>query len=223
MPPWPLVAAAAAAGLVATPHCLAMCSAPCAAVTGGRARDVAWLLVARVAGYAAAGAVAAASLQAFAAWTRAVPALRPAWLFLHLALFMLGVWWLATGRAPARLRGAGVASVRWLRVPAPARPALAGLAWVGWPCGVLQGALALSALASTPAGGAAVMGAFAIASAPALALAPWAWAHLRGRGRVLAARLRDGAGLRLAGATLMAGSGWALARGLWEDVARWCA
>jgi len=219
-----LILAGAAMGAVASPHCVAMCATPCAAVTGGDARRTFGFLVGRALGYAAAGAIAAASVGVLAAWGRANPALRPVWLFLHLGLVVLGVWWLATGRQPRGLRNASVAvaPVRWAKLPVAARAPAAGLAWVAWPCGVLQGALGLSALASTPAMGAGVMFAFAVASAPSLAVAPMLWRAVVGRWPQAATLVREGLGLRIAGATLMTLSGWALVHGLWVGAAGWC-
>ena len=56
--PLALVATGVALGLAASPHCALMCGAPWAALTRGRRRDAASFHIARVAGYAAAGAVA---------------------------------------------------------------------------------------------------------------------------------------------------------------------
>lgn len=218
-----LVLAAAAMGLAASPHCLAMCGAPCATITGGDRSRLGAFLAGRLAAYAAGGAVAAASVALLAEWGRANPALRPLWLFVQLGFVMLGAWWLLRGRQPDALRAAGWAPVRFLSSRrSPWRSGVAGLAWIAWPCGALQGGLALAAVSGTPAEGAAAMAAFALASTPALGLAPWAWSRLSQRSPGAAALLREGAGLRIAGALLMAGSGWALARGLWTGVAGWC-
>ena len=51
-------------GLAGTPHCLAMCGAACtAAAGGGRARNLLPFHLGRLVAYAAAGAVAAASIS----------------------------------------------------------------------------------------------------------------------------------------------------------------
>jgi len=57
---WSLVAAAGLMGLAGLPHCAAMCAAPCAAAAGRGAAAQPLFQVARVTGYAAAGALAAA-------------------------------------------------------------------------------------------------------------------------------------------------------------------
>jgi hypothetical protein len=220
-----LILAGAAMGAVSSPHCITMCGAPCAAVCGGEPKRTAGFLLGRALGYGLAGAVAAASVGVLAAWSRESPALRPAWLFLHLAFVMLGAWWLFTGRQPRGLRAASVAGlspIRWAKVPPAVRAPAAGLAWVAWPCGVLQGALGLASLAGTPAAGAGVMVAFAVASAPSLALAPLLWRGIVGRWPGTAVLVREGLGLRVAGATLMVMSGWALGHGLWVGAAGWC-
>jgi uncharacterized protein len=232
---WPLILAGLALGLAATPHCAVMCGAPCAAVTHGSGRAASGFHAGRLIGYAAGGALAAGSVSLLGAWSQAAPALRPIWTLLHLGFLALGLWWLATGRQWAMSRGAGAGDgtrtgavnvpVRVLRSTAHvARAGVAGLGWVAWPCAALQGALMLAALAGSPEGGALVMAAFALASAPGLAMAPWLWARWRAaRGRGASAQQVSTLGFRVAGAGLALVSGWALTHGLWERFAQWCA
>lgn len=211
-----LLLAALGLGLSAAPHCALMCGAPCAALTQGGARSGLGFHAGRLAGYAAAGALAASSMAALAAASAAAPALRPLWQLLHLGLLALGLWWLATGRQPAwGQRQAALAPLRFMpRARPPLRAGLAGLAWVALPCGVLQAALLLAAMADDALSGALLMAVFALASTPALALAPLAWAR----------RPSGTAGLRLAGAALALMSGWALSQGVWRQLyAAWCA
>ena len=228
----PLILAGLAMGVAASPHCAAMCGAPCATLTGGCRRSAAGFHVGRLLGYMTAGAVAASSVALLGAWSQAAPALRPLWALLHLAFLALGLWWLATGRQPAwMIRGGAVptsVAVHWVgRHRRPLRSAAAGLAWVAWPCGALQAGLLLSALANSAQGGALVMAGFALGSAPALAAAPWVWA----RWQAIAPRSFAGTaspaqvarlGFRVAGVGLVLASGWALTRGLWERFAAWC-
>jgi uncharacterized protein len=245
----PLILAGLAMGVAASPHCVAMCGAPCAALTHGCARNASGFHFGRLLGYMAGGAVAAGSVAALGAWSQAAPALRPLWTLLHLAFLALGLWWLATGRQPAWMQrggavpgGAvpgGAVPIRIVRRGGrPLRSGLAGLAWVAWPCGALQAALLLAALASSAQGGALTMAAFALGSMPALALAPWVlarWQALRGGAAAGAAGAGSadatGAagslqmatlGFRLAGVGLVLGSGWALTHGLWLQFAAWC-
>jgi uncharacterized protein len=220
----PLVLAGIAMGVAASPHCAAMCGAPCAALTAGCGRNTAGFHAGRLLGYMAGGAVAAGSVSLLASWSQAAPALRPLWTTLHLALLAIGLWWLATGRQPDWMKRSGEVPVRIVgRRGRPLRSGLAGLAWVAWPCAALQGALMLSALASSPQGGALVMAGFAVGSMPALAVAPWLWARWRAvnGGAVSAAQVAT-LGFRVAGAGLVLGSGWALTHGLWERFAAWC-
>lgn len=216
-----------------------MCGAPCAALTHGSGRSASGFHAGRLIGYAAGGALAAGSVSMLGAWSQAAPALRPVWTLLHLGFLALGLWWVATGRQPAMLRGTGAGTatgtvtasaatpvpVRWVRRNAPvARASLAGLGWVAWPCAALQAALMLAALAGSAQGGALVMVAFALASAPGLAMAPWLWSRWRAaRGRVPAAGQVSALGFRAAGASLVLVSGWALTHGLWVRFAQWCA
>ena len=211
-------------GVASSPHCAVMCGAPCAALTSGCKRNATGFHLGRLLGYTAAGAVAASSVVVLGAWSQAVPALRPVWTLLHLAFLGLGLWWLATGRQPDWMRRDGAVPVRVVgRAARPLRSGLAGLAWVAWPCGALQGALLLSALASSPQGGAFVMAGFALGSMPALAAAPWAWARWQAlSGRAASQTQVAMLGYRFAGAALVLGSGWALTHGIWARFVAWC-
>lgn len=225
-------------GVAGSLHCAAMCVTPCAAVTGGRRAGIALFQAGRLLGYAAGGAAVAASVGGLLRWELATGVLRPVWLALHLAVLALGaflVWrgesppWVArlwTARAPAAvgipvaaLGGGGVALT-------PARSAaagLAGFAWLAWPCGLLQSALVVAALAEAPWQGAGVMAAFALGSSPGLLAGPWLLARLAGRrGGEAAGGAAVRFATRLSGALLAAGALWALAHGLWAQVRATC-
>ena len=213
-----------AMGLAASPHCVAMCGSPCAAMTCHGRSDALGFHLGRIVGYAAAGAVAAASVTALGAWTRTSPALQPLWLLVHLSFLGLGLWCLALGRMPRRMVRDGAVAVTLVRRGArPWRTSLAGLAWVAWPCGALQAALLVSALANGAVGGALVMACFAVASLPALAAAPWLWGSWQAwRGRRASPAEAGAWGYRIAGAGLASSSGWAIASGLREHLAAFC-
>lgn len=209
-------------GLASMPHCALMCGAPCAAATGG---SQAWPVqagfqVGRVVGYAAVGAVAATAMGLLRDASVVNGLLRHLWTLLHSALFALGLFLLLTGRWPAWLGRVGSlggqSGARPARVVRWQRAAGSGLLWFAWPCGVLQGALIVAALANTPAGGAAGMAAFALASSPGLIAAPLL---LR---KLLASSGRETWAPRLAGLMLAAASAWALGHGLWARVAEFC-
>ena len=230
----PLILAGLAMGVAASPHCVAMCGAPCAALTSGCRRSASGFHLGRLLGYMAGGALAAGSVALLGAWSQAAPALRPLWMLLHLAFFALGAWWLATGRQPDFMKRGGAVPgpvpVRFVHPRVRAwRASLAGAAWVAWPCGALQAALLLSALASSPQGGALVMAGFAIGSMPALAMAPWLWSRWQARRGAAASTSTSTSaadvatlGFRVAGAGLLLASGWVLTHGLWQRVAAWC-
>ncbi len=217
-------------GLAGTPHCLAMCGAACTAATGGgRWQQLLALHTGRLLAYATAGAVVAASVGSLATLGQAVAALRPLWTLVHLAAMSLGFYLLWQGRQPgwmdrigrARASAALPVAGRWQAMRAPVRSAGIGLAWVAWPCGLLQSALLVAALANTAAGGALVMAGFASASAAGLVLGPALWWRFGGQ--------RSGAGasspalaVRWAGAALALASAWALGHGLWQRVIAWC-
>ncbi len=222
-----LLIGAALMGVAGVPHCLAMCGASSGAVvrgcaTRGALSTSAGFQFGRLAGYAAAGAVAASSVGALRWMGEVTPALRPVWTLLQVAAAALGGWLLCTGRQPAWMSawpGRGVrvpAQGAWQPVAGPARAAGLGALWVAWPCGLLQSALVVAALASSALSGAAVMAVFALASSPGL----WGAAALM--------RRLGGAGasypwtVRLSGLALVAGATWALGHGVWMRVAAYC-
>jgi sulfite exporter TauE/SafE len=122
---------------------------------------------------------------------------------------------------PSRAQASGAAApVRWsAHAGRSLRAGVAGLLWVAWPCGLLQSALRVAALASAPAAGAGVMAAFAITSSLGLLVAPWLLGALGRRASEPMRRLMT----RAAGLLLMLASGWALGHGVWHQVAAWCA
>lgn len=219
-----LIGSTALLGLAGTPHCAAMCGAPCAAAVGrgGWAPSLAFQL-ARMASYAAGGAVVASSVGALATLAQALGGLRPVWTLVQLAALALGLWLLATARQPAWLARVG-------RVP-PAvggdgrrhtrgslRAAAAGSLWLAWPCGLLQSALLVASLTQGAVAGAAAMAAFALTSAAGLVLTPWIWQQLGRSGAAFAERWA----VRAAGALLAAAALWALGHGLWMQVIAYC-
>lgn len=226
-----LVTSALLMGLAGAPHCTAMCGAACAGLSRGGAGPAWSFHLARVLSYALGGALAAASVGWAAQLGQASALLRPLWVMLHMAALGLGLFLLWRGRQPAWLENLGARSERVLRVSvaglgagqavisappaASGRAGLAGLAWLAWPCGLLQSALVVAALASGPLQGAAVMTAFAAASGLGLVLGPMLLARLFGQGGSAWA-------VRLAGLSLAAASLWALGHGVWAQVAAWC-
>jgi uncharacterized protein len=101
--------------------------------------------------------------------------------------------------------------------PALARTGAAGLAWVAWPCGLLQSALLLASLTGSGWSGAVAMAGFALTSSVGLVLAPTLWRWLRQQGAGWERAL-----VRVAGALLAAGAAFALGHGLWAPFAAWC-
>ena len=224
-----LLAAALLMGLAGGPHCAAMCGAACSAVAG-RGGPLSERMLAlhagRVAGYAAGGALAAASVSTLGTFAAAAPMLRPLWGMVHVAAIVLGVWLVAYGRAPGWLaapapRLAGLGDSRPIRLfrslPAPARAGLLGACWTAMPCGLLQSALLVAALASGPLPGAAVMASFALASTLGLWLAQGLWSSLF---KADEDRRFTALSVRSAGALLAASSAFALWHGM---VAALCA
>ncbi|MDM0021613.1 sulfite exporter TauE/SafE family protein [Variovorax saccharolyticus] len=231
-----LAASALVMGLVGGPHCVAMCGAACAGVirlvrapAGGIATLAppapslpAGLLfhAGRVAGYAAAGAAAAASMQGLALASERLGALRPAWMLLHAFVLAWGLLLAASGRQPTWAHRAG----RWAAARlqpmtrSPFGVLAAGALWVAMPCGLLYSALMLAALGNGVLEGAIAMALFAAGGAVSLLLAPWLFERLRAG----AGRRSQQWGTRLAGAMLAA----LALQALWMDLAHqieiWC-
>lgn len=231
-----LAGAALLMGLAGGPHCVAMCGATSAAVIrivplvpAGRGAISTVATVAaptafhlgRIASYAVAGAIAAASVDSLAQASTHMAALRPLWVLLHVFVFAWGAMLAATGRQPlwaqrigrsleARLRP--LAGGTWLGVLAT------GMLWVALPCGLLYSALMLAGLGNGPLQGAGLMALFALGSGLSLLLGPWLWRRLRGSG----SGTRQAWGARLAGVLLAA----VAAQALWSDLVRqidaWC-
>ena len=225
-------------GLAGGPHCASMCGAAYGALGGAhghatrgrgawpRARTTFALHGGRLLGYSIAGALVAASVAGLDALQAAAPIARPLWTLVHVAAIALGLWLAWAARAPAWLSGANGRAARLLEaqpirlfrsVPPAPRAALAGVCWAAVPCGLLQSALLVAALASSPAGGALVMASFAGASALGLWLAPMLWQRLRGHDAA-----RGALAIRLAGIVLAVSSLFAIWHGLGDTIAALC-
>ncbi|MDH6594379.1 sulfite exporter TauE/SafE [Variovorax sp. TBS-050B] len=231
-----LSAAALLMGLAAGPHCVAMCGAASAAVirivpvralagaqaAGGTAPGaLAAFHLSRIASYAVAGALAAASVNGLAQAGTQVAALRPLWMLLHVFVFSWGAMLALAGRQPVWTQRIGrmlEARLRPLGAATPLGVLATGALWIAMPCGLLHSALLLASLGNGPWQGGFAMVLFAAGSGLSLVLGPWLWQRLRwgGSGAVQAwgARL---AGLLLAAVALQA---------LWADLGpridAWC-
>ena len=136
-----LAASALMMGLAGGPHCVAMCGAAYGGIArqGGSTRPgrVLWALHAgRLASYAVAGALVAASVSALAGLGAAAPVLRPLWTLVHVGGLALGLWLLWAGRSPAWLAVTTRRATGLLDAALAARrerPALA--AFESWPRG----------------------------------------------------------------------------------------
>lgn len=231
-----LLTSAALLGLAGMAHCTAMCGAACVAAGGAAGPwGTTGFQLGRLVGYAAAGAVAAASVSTLGQLAQWTPTLKPLWILVHLAALGLGLWLLWRGVQPrwvSELAVFGRASngpgaeqaVRWVgngqTARQGARSGLAGLAWVAWPCGLLQSALVVAALANSAAGGAAVMAVFGLVSSVGLLAGPWllrSAARWSGDGEAARRTMT-----RLSGALLAGVSAWALGHGLWQRFMAWC-
>ncbi|MBS0293592.1 MAG: sulfite exporter TauE/SafE family protein [Proteobacteria bacterium] len=226
-------------GLMGGTHCLVMCAAPCAALTGaggaspGREQVVRWMPrgaaaqrmmafhLGRLAGYGVAGALAAFAMDRLAWMSQGSAALRPVWTMLHVLILAWGVLMMLQARQPAWLEDVGRAV--WGRVRTLAsRPGglfVTGCAWALLPCGLLYTALLTAALSGNALRGALCMLLFGLGSGVWLVVGPMAWGRLRARLSGVAGSW----GARLAGLVLFVLGAWAL----WMDVAHgqpapWC-
>lgn len=234
-------------GLAGGSHCLAMCSAPCGALTGqgagtprgdqggpggdgihpvvwvhrsARVRRMAAFHGGRVAGYATAGALAALAMDSLAWLTQHTQALRPAWTMAHVAVMAWGLVLALQARQPAWAEQLGRAV--WTRaepwIRAPGGVLAAGFLWALMPCGLLYSALLVAALSGGAVQGAVSMALFGAGTGLWLLAGPWAWARIR-------ARLngwKPDWGTRVAGAMLCAVAAWALWVDLVYKPSLWC-
>lgn len=213
-------------GLVGGPHCIAMCGAACAGLgqAAGPRKNTAIVRfqAGRVVGYAAMGALAAASMQGLGWMTVQSAALRPVWSMLHVAAMLLGLVLLVRAQQPVWLEAAGRriwARAKGFGVAHGNAPLLLGTLWALLPCGLLYSAVAVAALAGGPLQGAMVMALFALGTSVTMTAGPWLWLKLRGQG---VAGGGGAWGVRLAGLALAVSSGWALWMGLVHNTAPWC-
>lgn len=226
-------------GLMGGTHCLVMCAAPCAALTGCGAAPAAdpqpvhWMPrtaavqraasfhLGRLAGYGAAGALAAFAMERLAWLSQNSAALRPVWTMFHVLILAWGLLMMLQAQQPAWLEAAG-RSV-WARVRRlvlrPGGLFLSGLAWALLPCGLLYTALLTAALSGSVMRGAICMVLFGIGSGIWLVAGPLVWSQLRNRLN----QMTSSWATRLAGLVLFIMGAWAL----WMDVvhgqpAPWC-
>lgn len=248
-----LIISAALLGLAGTPHCALMCSAACTAAVGrGGPQALTGFHMARVAAYATAGALVAASTGALAELSAWSPALRPLWTLLHAAALALGLWllwhgqqpaWMSTG-VPALLRArtftTTASTTASATVATTAGPVLAvATAWqpVQWLRPTVRATavgglwvawpcgLLQSALLVAALTQSAYSGAAAMAAfgtASALGLLAAPWLWRQLAHSSWAAAAVSSWGTRAAGAVLAGASGWALSHGLWQRVAVFC-
>lgn len=227
-------------GLVGGVHCVAMCSAPCAALINAGlpdearalAQPVRWLSpkrhvwrevvfhLARLAGYASVGALAAFAMESLAWLTEQSAALKPLWTLSHVVVMAWGAMLLMQARQPLWLESGGRRI--WARVKpliaAPGGLGVVGYLWGLMPCGLLYSALLVAALSGSAAAGAFTMVAFGVGSGVWLWGGPLLWGMLRRRVNAVRAEW----GTRLAGGLLLAMACWALWLDLIYKPSLWC-
>jgi len=219
-------------GLVGGPHCLAMCGAACLGLSRwpgrGALHNMLLFQLGRLTGYAALGAVAAASMSTLGWLSVQSAVFRPVWSMLHVAAVLFGLLLLWRGEQPVWLTR--TAQQLWQRVAGPAKrealqqraygPVLLGMAWALLPCGLLYSALMVALFSGGPAHGAMVMVMFALGGGFMLIVMPLLWHKLQSA-QALSARW-SGWGTRLAGLCLSGTAAWGLWMGLVHEQAPWC-
>jgi uncharacterized protein len=239
-----LAATALLMGLAGGPHCVAMCGAACAAISGTSAvsqtsgisgvsvvsrtartaqtKRSLWIFqVGRLIGYSALGGLAAASMQGLGWLSIQSAAIRPVWTLFHVAAALMGLMLLWQARQPVWLENSARKVWRSVRTVTSGSntgtaPLMIGVLWSLLPCGLLYSALLVAAMSSNPLEGAAVMALFALGSGVSLMAGPWLWLRMQSK---------DSGGkwaIRIAGIALFATSGWALWMGLVHNTAPWC-
>lgn len=227
-----LLLTAALMGVVGSPHCLAMCGAPCLGISRWTPeRPLHGLLLfqtGRVIGYATLGALAAASMSSLDWLSVQSAAFRPVWTMVHVLAVLLGL--LLVWRADQPLWLNQVAQRLWHRVASPARrqafeqhpwgAMVLGMAWALLPCGLLYSALLVALFSGGMLQGAMVMICFALGGGLVLTVGPLAWLKLQ-KQQQPSARWSN-MGTRLAGLVLSLTAAWGLWMGLMHDQAPWC-
>lgn len=210
-------------GLVGGPHCVAMCGAACAGISraaGANSARALWTFqFSRAVGYGLMGAFTAGSVQGLAWFAANTGVIRPVWIMVHVAAFVLGLVLVWLARQPAWVDDLGQ------KVWRKAKPVISGLGQrapfvlgVGWalmPCGLLYSALLVASLSGSVLDGALIMVAFAVGTSAALSAGPWLLLRVRGGPS-------GGWAIRLAGAALAATSGWAIWMGVTQPTGLWC-
>jgi sulfite exporter TauE/SafE len=215
------IGAALAAGLAGSAHCAAMCGGIAAAVGASFAHGprlpVGAALAfngARLASYAAVGALLAAALGGLAA-PLPLPALALGARVLAAVVLGALALRLLTGRDVLGAERLGQtfwsrlkpAFGRAARLPAALRPAALGLLWGFMPCGLVYSVLLVAAASGSATEGAATMLAFGAGTLPALL-------GLTLGGASLGERLRRPALRRTAGGLVLAAAIWTLVAAL---------
>ncbi|MBT3065338.1 sulfite exporter TauE/SafE family protein [Rhodoferax sp. U11-2br] len=210
-------------GLAGGPHCIAMCGAACAGIgraAGERQLSAMWVFQGgRILGYAAMGALAAASMQGLGWMTVQSAALRPVWTLFHVAVLVMGLVLLWNAQQPIWLEQLGKkiwTKARSLVVSRGLSGTLAlGVLWALLPCGLLYSALLVAGLSGHVLDGALVMALFALGTTVSMMLGPWLWLRL-GRNS------QGDWGVRLAGLALAGSAAWALWMAYAHNQAPWC-
>jgi sulfite exporter TauE/SafE len=243
----PVAWSALVMGVVGGSHCLAMCSAPCGALIGGRdtaavgpalAADaqtqVHWLGLrggrqawrsavfhaGRLGGYAVMGALAGAAMDSLAWLTQQAVALQSVWTLMHVAVMGWGLMMVFEMRQPIWMERAG--RVVWGKVQPIVRSnhglLTAGVLWGLMPCGLLYSALLVAALSGGALEGALSMVLFGLGSGIWLVGGPWAWTLIKAR----VSLVRAAWGSRIAGGLLCSVAAWALWMDLVYKPSLWC-
>ena len=176
---------AAFAGLMAAPHCVAMCGALASGVgsagreTSGKKSAKFALLLGRLISYTIAGGLIGLFSQSFISLLQTSQWLRPLWVLLQCSVMLLGFWVFVAGQLPSQLLGGLQRLGRSISHVNRSSTALTiGLGWGLIPCGVLQSAYLMAMMSGDLFQGALVMFIFALVSSVSLWVGSRLWSGL---------------------------------------------
>ena len=130
-------------GVMGGPHCIAMCGAPCAAISAQRPRQIWQFHFGRVLGYGILGGVAAYSMNNLAWLSNQTMSLHPIWTFFHGIIFVWGFVMLIYAKQPQCIDHMGESIWNLMQKLSKTLRSnfLLGMLWAFMPCGLLYSAI----------------------------------------------------------------------------------
>ena len=207
-------------GLMGGPHCIAMCGAPCTAISAQGFRQVWQFHLGRILGYGVLGGVAAYSVNSLAWFSNQSMSLHPIWTFFHGFIFVWGLLMLIYAKQPQWIDHIGESI--WNTIHKFSKTLrsnfLLGILWSLMPCGLLYSALLVAALTLNILNGTLSMMFFALGTSISLVVSPIIWMKIK-NGKLW---LNETQGMRIAGVLLIIAASWAIWMDLIHPMKLWC-